>query len=135
MALLFEKYMLLDRGFKNVKKNDKIIGFQLMVKISYYRGVLLHTLGDWGVRVDGEEFTGKDMLYTVGNRTITYDDIPYSTDIFWPFGEPLILTVLKPGGLSPGLHEVFFSQSISPSYSSSGPGFVAGVTEKLALVI
>jgi hypothetical protein len=130
---MFENYMLLTRGFQNVSKNNRIIGFQLFVKIAYYRGILLPLIGNWEVTVDGEKFTAEQMTFKVGLDTYTFDETAKAEDVMWDFGKPLTLTVLKPGGLKPGVHEINFIQIIKPSYVSEN-GFVAQVTKKMALV-
>lgn len=131
---MFENYMLLKRGFNNVNKNDQVIGFQILVKIAYYRGIMLNLIGDLQVKVDGEEFTNDKILITVGDQTFTFAETATIKDVHWDFGAPLKLTVLKPGGLKPGVHEVYFMQNIKVSYMPKG-GRISSVTQKMALVV
>ncbi len=130
---MFENYMLLHRGFQNVKQDNQIIGFQILVKIAYYRGIMLNLIGDFNVKVDGEEFTNDKILITVGKRTFTFAETATVKDVHWDFEKPLQLTVLKPGGLKPGEHEVTFMQNIKVSYMGQG-GRISTVTQKMALV-
>ena len=130
---MFENYMLLHRGFQNVKQDNKIIGFQILVKIAYYRGIMLNLIGDFNVKVDGEEFTNDKILITVGKRTFTFAETATVKDVHWDFEKPLQLTVLKDGGLKPGEHEVTFTQNIKVSYMGQG-GRISTVTQKMALV-
>ena len=130
---MFENYMLLHRGFQNVKQDNKIIGFQILVKIAYYRGIMLNLIGDFNVKVDGEEFKNDKILITVGKRTFTFAETATVKDVHWDFEKPLQLTVLKDGGLKPGEHEVTFTQNIKVSYMGQG-GRVSTVTQKMALV-
>ena len=131
---MYENYMLLTRGFKNVRHNNQIIGFQLLVKVAQYRGVLLPLVGDFEVTVDGEKFDTDVMNIKVGHTTYTFKESAEATDVRWEFGEPLTLTVLKPGGLKPGLHEITFMQNIKPSYMTE-IGRVSIVTKKMTLVV
>ena len=130
---MFENYMLLHRGFHNVKQDNKIIGFQILVKIAYYRGIMLNLIGDFNVKVDGEEFKNDKILITVGKRTFTFAETATVKDVHWDFEKPLQLTVLKDGGLIPGEHEVTFTQNIKVSYMGQG-GRISTVTQKMALV-
>lgn len=130
---MFQNYMILERGFNNVRKDNQIIGFQVLVKIAYYRGVFLPLIGEWEIDVDGEKFGVDKMRYTLGSRTFTFEETANATDVHWPFGKTLKLTVLKPGGLKPGVHSVYFRQSIIPPYVG-GSFFTAEVTKKLAIV-
>ena len=130
---MYENYILLSRGFNNVVENGKIIGFQILVKIAYYRGVWLPLIKDLQVKVDGEEFGTDKILVTVGAHTYTFEETAEMVDVHWDFDKPLKLTVLKPGGLEPGVHEVFFSQSIAVSYMGES-GRRSSITKQMTLV-
>jgi hypothetical protein len=130
---MFENYMLLTRGFQNVRQNNQVIGFQILVKIAYYRGVFLPLIGDFQVAVDGEKFGVDKMRITVGRQTYTFDETARAEDVRWEFGQPLIITILKPGGLRPGVHEVYFLQNIKPSYTGEA-GRISSVTKRMSLV-
>ena len=41
---MFEKYMILTQEFKNVKDGPNVTGFQVKVRLPYYRGVWLSTV-------------------------------------------------------------------------------------------
>jgi hypothetical protein len=130
---MFENYMLLNRGFQNVRQGNEIIGFQILVKIAYYRGVVLPIIGDFQVTVDGEKFGVDKMKVTVGRHTYAFAETVNAETVRWEFGKPLTITVLKPGGLKSGLHEIFFLQNIKPSYMGER-GRISSVTKKMTLV-
>jgi hypothetical protein len=130
---MFENYMLLTRGFQNVRQDNKVVGFQILVKIAYYRGVFLPIIGDFQVAVDGEKFGVDKMKISVGRHTYTFDETAQVENVRWEFGKPLTITVMKPGGLKPGIHEIFFLQNIKPSYTGER-GRISSVTKKMALV-
>ena len=73
------------------------------------------------------------MRITVGRNTYTFEETAKVEDVRWNFGEPLTITVLKPGGLKPGIHEVYFLQNIKPSYTGER-GRISNVTPKMSLV-
>ena len=127
---MFKNYMLFERGFRNVEEKNRIIGFQLLIKIAYYRGVFINFIGPCEVTVDGEHFDVSQMLFTIHDKTYTYEEAAYADDVHWPFGETLTLTVLKPGGLKPGPHTIHFVQVIDPSYND----FSEEVTKTMTLI-
>jgi hypothetical protein len=98
---LLEAHVIQTKGFKNVAN-----GFQVAVRCPYYRGVWASLLERAEVTVDGEAFGSHSIEWTLGGKTFTAPELAESADVRWPFEEPAILTVEKPGGLEPGLHEV-----------------------------
>jgi hypothetical protein len=113
---MLEKDMIQSRGFKNVSRDGKVIGFQVAFKTTYYRGVYLSQLGDATVTVDGEKFAPSQITWTISGRTFTREEMAKASEVNWPYLEPAILTVNKPGGLKLGLHDVELSYQYSASY-------------------
>ena len=114
---MFDKYMVLTRGFQNVFEKGSVVGFQIKVRITYYRGVYLSLIGGFDVTIDGEAFQRDQMRFTIGGRTYSFAELAKVEDVQWPFGEPATLTILKPGGLKPGIHDVQVSETIRVSYT------------------
>jgi hypothetical protein len=96
---MLEAHVIQTRGFMNVDG-----GFQVTVRCPYYRGIWASLLEGAELTVDGETFA--DVHWTLGGKTYTIDELAESVDLRWPFEEPAILTVDKPGGLEAGLHDV-----------------------------
>ncbi len=113
---MFEKYIIFDDGFRNVEENNEVIGFQVGVRISYYRGVCLAVVGDFTVTVDGETYTKDQMTFTVADGTYTFEEMKGRNDLRWDFGEVAYLTIRKPGGLAPGEHKVRVYEMIRVVY-------------------
>jgi hypothetical protein len=61
------------------------------------------------------------------------DELGKAEKARWPFGEPATLTILKSGGLQPGLHDVEVVETINPSYVPKGL-FVGRTRRKITLV-
>jgi Domain of unknown function (DUF6379) len=108
---MLEQHVIQAKGFKNVGD-----GFQLAVRCPYYRGIWASLLEGAEVTVDGETFESESIRWTLGGTTSTLDGLAASADARWPFEEPAILTVDKPGGLAPGLHELEVSITWRWSY-------------------
>lgn len=112
---MFESHVIQQKGFANVG-GDRPTGFQVTVRCPYYRGIWASLLEGAELSVDGETFGADDVRWTLGGRTFTAGELAEATDARWPFEEPAILTVDRPGGLEPGLHDVQVSITWRWSY-------------------
>lgn len=112
MANMFDKYFICDDTFRNLEKGGEIIGFQIGIKVSYYRGVNLAIVNDFEVTVDGETYTRDRILFTLREKPFTYEQMKGRTDVHWDFGEIAYLRVMKKGGLAEGLHVVKVHEEI-----------------------
>ena len=113
---MFEKYIICNRGFRNVIQDGQTTGFQLNVRISYYRGIPLSCVEGFDVTVDGEAFSPDKMRYAIGDRTFTVGEAAQAESVRWPVGDPLTLILSKPGGLAPGLHDIQVVERLRISY-------------------
>ena len=98
---MLEAHVIQTKGFKNVDG-----GFQVAVRCPYYRGIWASLLEGARLTVDGETFGSDAIVWTLGGRSYAADELAESVDDRWAFEEPALLTVDKPGGLAPGLHEL-----------------------------
>lgn len=130
---MFEKYMVTSRGFQNLVENGKVAGFQMKIRITYYRGISLSIIADLAVSVDGKKFAPEQLRFSIDGRTYTMEELGREEKVRWEFGRFATLTVLAPGGLEPGLHEVHFEEVIKPAYIPAR-GFVAHTKRKMTLV-
>lgn len=108
---MLEAHVIQTKGFKNVDG-----GFQVAVRCPYYRGIWASLLEGAELTVDGETFGTDDVRWTLGGRMFSTAELAEATEARWPFEEPAILTVDRPGGLEPGLHDVEVSISWRWSY-------------------
>jgi hypothetical protein len=128
---MFDKYMIVGEAFKNVEKNGQVTGFQLGLRLPYYRGVVLSLVGEMEISVDGEKFSTEQMTVTLNGKTYPITKLEDETVNKWEFGEVGILTVAKPGGLKAGEHKVEYKQHMRISYVPNG--FWGGDTKTLQL--
>jgi hypothetical protein len=119
---MLEREMIQQFGFKNVESGGKTSGFQVRIRIPYYRGIWASLLEGADVTVDGEEFPRDRVLWTIGDRTLTLGEIEASNDVRWPFDEPAVLTVPKAGGLALGVHEIGVKVAFRASYMPEAIG-------------
>ena len=118
---MLEREPVQQRGFKNVYKNGQCIGFQILYRSRYYRGIWLSLSKGFSVLVDGEQFPREAITVTIGGKTYTQDEMTKVGDVHWMRSEPAILTVAKPGGLKMGVHEVTVNWSHRVSYMGPNP--------------
>jgi len=113
----FGHIILCEQGFKNVAENGEITGFQVRVRISYYRGIHVCILDGYDIEVDGEAFDPDDVSFSLDGQTFyPMKNVADYTDLFWEFGDKAYLHVKKPGGLPRGLHTVKVRQRIAVPY-------------------
>ncbi|MFO1466285.1 MAG: DUF6379 domain-containing protein [Steroidobacteraceae bacterium] len=130
---MFEKQMILTRGFQNVTRGGKTVGFQFLMKTAYYRGTFLDIVGSISVAVDGTQYAREQMRITVAGRTFTMDEAARSEDTHWDFGTPMVVTILTPDGLQPGIHDVKVNLVMNPSYVPPNV-FVTTAQKRMTLV-
>jgi Domain of unknown function (DUF6379) len=117
---MYEAQMILTRGFQNVYKDGQAIGFQFLLKTAYYRGTFLDLLGTIDVSVDGKAYSREQLRIGVKGRVFTMEEAAKAEEVHWDFGTPMIVTILTPGGLKPGIHEVQVTLGVNPSYVPVG---------------
>ena len=122
---MFEAYLVCEAGFKNLRKNGRIVGFQVKSRISNWRGMPLSLIEDVGISVDGEKFPRDSVRVALRGREYSLSDMKDRVDERWQFDEIATITVLKPGGLSPGLHDVEIMQQFRTGLAALSPALAA----------
>ncbi len=113
---MLEKPNIQSRGFRNISEGGKITGFQVPVRLTYYRGVWLSQLRPATVTVDGETFEQERITWLIDGKTYAQADLKKYPDIQWSSLTPAVLQVGKPGGLPLGIHDVEVKITYSTSY-------------------
>jgi hypothetical protein len=116
MSGLWDDYLIVAGDFKNVERDGRVTGFQIGVRVPYYRGVYLSLFEGIELVVDGERFAPERVSVTLGDKTYRLTQLPDEPDDRWEFGQVGILTVEKPGGLAPGEHLVELKISLNIYY-------------------
>ena len=128
---MYDKYMIVGEAFKNVEEGGKVTGFQLGVRLPYYRGVVLSLVGEMQITVDGEKVPAEQMTVTLNGKTYPLTQLENEPVDKWEFGDIGIVTVAKPGGLKVGEHKVELRQHMKISYVPGG--FWGGDAKTLSL--
>jgi hypothetical protein len=117
---MYDSYMIVGEEFKNVKQGAQVTGFQLGMRLPYYRGIVLSLIGKTDLTVDGEAVPTDQMTVTISGKTLPLSELENEPVVKWEFGDVGILTVNKPGGLRPGDHTVQLNQHLKISYVPVG---------------
>jgi len=117
---MYDKYLIVAEAFRNVEDAGKVTGFQIGVRLPYYRGVVLSLVGETVLSIDGEKMDASQMTVTLNGKTYPLRQLENESTNKWEFGEVGIITVSKPGGLTAGEHKVELRQHMKISYVPGG---------------
>lgn len=104
-------------SLKNDVVNGETVGFQFIVRMANYRGIYLSLVNGFYVSVDGVEY-GSDVqtLEINGKAPRTMQELAKATFEHWDLQTRAILHIRKPGGLTPGKHEIGYMQATLDAY-------------------
>jgi len=115
--MLLERDLIQSVGFRNVREGDRIVGFQLRLRMPNYRGLAASLIDGVAVRVGGLVDVPADVpLWTFGDRTYTLQQLWDSDGVRWQLEDAAVVTVPFEGGLPQGVHEVSIDLRLRMSY-------------------
>jgi sugar phosphate isomerase/epimerase len=114
--MLLERDLIQSTGFRNVREGDRVVGFQLRVRIPSYRGMAASLIDGIGISVDGLRFAPDEPRWTFGGQRYRLDELWRSDGVRWPLEEAATVTVLHEGGLAEGVHDVAVEVRLRASY-------------------
>lgn len=115
--MLLERDLIQSVGFRNVRENGQITGFQLRLRMPSYRGMAASLIDGVAVRVGDLVDVPADVpLWTLQGQTYTLQQLWDGDGVRWPLEDAAIITVPHPGGLLDGVHEVSIELRLRMSY-------------------
>lgn len=111
-----EKEVIQSVGFRNIKENGKITGFQFKVRLPYYRGIFLSQLRPGTLYIDGEKFEKEEIVWNIKGEDYTLEEMKTDFQTHWAVTEPAVLKVKKEGGLAQGFHDITYGFCFTSSY-------------------
>jgi hypothetical protein len=117
---MYDNYIIVAEEARNVVEGGQVVGFQLGMRLPYYRGIVLSLMGETKLVVDGEAIPPERMTVTISGKTFPFSSLENEPVVKWEFGDVGIVTVKKPGGLPAGDHVVELSQHLKISYVPVG---------------
>jgi hypothetical protein len=110
---VLETPMIQTRGFRNRADGD---GFEVRLRLPYYRGLWADLVDGAAITVDGERFAPDAIGWSIDGASYTLDELRASEDARWPVDVPAVLSVPRSEPLSIGFHDVGAELRLRMSY-------------------
>ncbi|MCA0329201.1 MAG: DUF6379 domain-containing protein [Actinobacteria bacterium] len=109
---MLDTHMIQTRGFRNRAGG----GFEVRLRLPYYRGLWASLVDGAAVTVDGERFAAEDIGWAIGSSSWSLEGMRADASARWPLEEPAVLTVPRSEPLSVGFHDVAVELRLRMSY-------------------
>lgn len=129
---MYDQHIIFAGSLRNVKQGDDIIGWSIGARLPYYRGQPLSIVENIALTVDGAIVPRELVRFSVRGMSFTLDELEGRTADRWEFGEVAEVSVLQPGGLAEGAHEVNVGVQLRISYLPWSPLTQCKRTEAIA---
>ncbi len=111
-----EREVIQSVGFRNTAENGKVTGFQLKIRLPYYRGVFLSQLRPGTLIIDGERFEREEIVWSIRGEDYTLEEMRGDFHTHWNPTELATLKVKREGGLKQGFHDITYGYCFTSSY-------------------
>lgn len=111
-----EKEVIQSVGFRNITEDGSVIGFQMKIRLPYYRGIFLSQIRPGTLLIDGERFEKEEIIWNIKGEDYTYEEMKTDYNTHWAVTTPAVLKVKKQGGLSQGYHDIIYGFCYTSSY-------------------
>lgn len=108
---MLDETMIQTRGFRNAPG-----GFQLRLRLPYYRGLWTNLIEGASVTVDGETFEADVIRWRITADECSLAELTSSDTLRWPVEVPAVLSVPRERRLSIGFHDVDAELRLRMSY-------------------
>lgn len=108
---MLDTHMIQTRGFRN--RDD---GFEVRVRLPYYRGLWTGLIVGASVTVDGQRHEPADVAWTIGGRTWSLEALRADETARWSIEQPATLSVAGADRLGLGFHDVAVELRLNMSY-------------------
>ncbi len=116
---MFDRYVFTPGSAGNVEEQGTVTAFELATGITYYRGIPLSMLHELELVVDGVDVPADELRVSPdGAEWFTLDEATTVVDprYKWEYDRPLRVRWVRPGGLTPGEHQVTLKVKVRTSY-------------------
>lgn len=114
---MLEREIIQNRGVENVVEDGEAVGFRFLVRMPNYRGVYGRLIDGIEVRVGERRWPRTAPLWTLHGAQYTLAELQDShLDVHWDLDTPATITVLEPGGLEAGVHDLEVEIAIHAPY-------------------
>lgn len=136
MKLGYEDRVIREDGFYNILLNGEQVGFNLDLRVNYYRGLPVSSIQKLELYIDGEKIPEYLMQFVIHEKTFLMDQLPELYSEFWGIKTPAHLRVFN-NGLLPGQHDVKVRLEFKSPYMEFAPGvhgMIDGSEEKSMII-
>jgi hypothetical protein len=113
---MYDQHIIVPGSLAHVTEHGRITGYEIGIRLPYYRGQWLSIVEDIAVTVDGVKAPRDAVRFTLRGHRWTLDELETATTARWEFGEVAQLSVLQDGGLAAGEHELTVAEQLRISY-------------------
>lgn len=113
---MLEKEVIQSVGFRNIKENGHITGFQFKIRLPYYRGIFPSQIRPGTLYVDEKKFEKEDLIWVIQGKEFSYEELRTDTNTHWAVTEPATIKVKTDNGLTQGVHKLTFGFCFTSSY-------------------
>ena len=111
-----EKQVIQSVGFRNIRENGEVTGFQFKIRLPYYRGIFLSQIMPGTLFVDGERIEKENIGWCLRGEEYSNEQMSGDFRTHWNPTECMVLKVRKPGGLAQGWHHLKYGFCFTSSY-------------------
>lgn len=97
--------VICDHSLEYVYHKGEIIGFSFDIRLSYYRGLFLSCVDEFGLSVDGNLIPNEAITFAINGKEIAIDQLSDCANEFWQLTEPARIEVIHEDVLSVGEHD------------------------------
>lgn len=108
---MLDPQMIQTRGFRNTAD-----GFEVRLRLPYYRGVWTNLLVGASIAVDSQAVPAGDIRWSIAGVSYSLDELRASETARWPVDVPAVLSVPRAEPLSIGFHTVAAELRLTMSY-------------------
>ena len=90
---MFDKYIICENDFRNVKEGTQIVGFQFKARLPYYRGLGISMIENLAVTVDSAKYPREAIRISLHGNTYTMGEMEMEYVDRWEFGEEGLITI------------------------------------------
>ena len=113
---MFERYIICPESLRNISKKNAITGVAFDVRLAYYRGIALSMVEGFEVKIDGADIPPASLTFQVAGERFTFAELASEAEARWEFTEAGTVHITKPGGLTPGAHDISVVEILRISY-------------------
>lgn len=114
---IYDNNVLRDGSLRNVRRDGKAVGYEMLTRITYYRGIPLNIVHNIEVEVNDRPVPRENIRFSLdGEQYLTLDIMTTLTAYKWKYDQHGYVFVKQDGGLSGGQHKVKLTQIVSVAY-------------------